>query len=67
LSTLIIPYCKLLNHAEWEQYLPFDLFAYCSAVHALIGTTPLEIMFGYAPQQLPFPKATAYDVTSYQS
>ena len=57
----------ITDHAEWERYLPFVLFAYRTAVHASTGVTPFEMMFGRAPQQLPFPEATAYDITSYQN
>ena len=60
--------CSYVNdHAEWERYLPLVLFAYCTAVHALTGVTPFEMMFGRAPQQPPFPETTAYDVMSYQN
>ena len=55
------------DHAEWERYLPFVLFAYRTAVHASTGVTPFEMMFGRTPQQPPFPETTAYDVMSYQN
>ena len=57
----------ITDHAEWKRYLPFVLFAYRTAVHASTGVTPFEMMFGCAPQQLPFPEATTYDITSYQN
>ena len=68
-SVLIVPCCRcfVLYHAEWERYLPFVLFAYHTAVHASTGVIPFEMMFGCAPQQLPFPETTAYEVTSYQN
>jgi len=55
------------DHAEWEQYLPFVLFAYHTAVHASTGVSPFEIMFGRSPHQPPLPEASAHDVVSYQN
>jgi hypothetical protein len=31
---------------EWERYLPLGLFAYRTAVHAMIGVSPFVLMFG---------------------
>ena len=52
---------------EWERYLPFVLFAYCTAVHTSTGVSPFELMFGRSPVQNPFSTLTAYDAVSYQS
>jgi len=53
------------DHAEWEQYLPYILFAYRTAVHASTGVSPLKMMFGCPPHQPPLPDTSAYDVVSY--
>ena len=54
------------RQTDWEQYLPFVLFAYRSAIHSSTGVSPFELMFGRPPIQHPFPSATAYDAVSYQ-
>ena len=53
--------------SEWEQYLPFILFAYRTAVHTSTGISPFELMFGRPPVKHQFPPTTAYDAVSYQS
>ena len=53
--------------SEWEQYLPFVLFAYRTAVHTSTGISPFELMFGHPPVKHQFPPTTAYDAVSYQS
>ena len=55
------------DHAEWERYLPFVLFAYRTAVHASTGMSPFEVMFGRPSHRPPLPEVTAYDVVSYQN
>ena len=52
---------------EWENYLPFVLFAYCAAVHSSTGVSPFKLMFGHPSMQNPLPSATAYYVVSYHS
>ena len=55
------------RQTEWEQYLPFVLFAYRTAVHTSTGVSPFELMYGWPPSHHPFPSTTAYDAVSYQS
>ena len=55
------------RQTEWEQYLPFVLFAYHTAVHTSTGVSPFELMYGRPPSHHPFPSTTAYDAVSYQS
>ena len=55
------------RQTEWEQYLPFVLFAYRTAVHTSTGVSPFELMYGRPPSHHPFPSTTAYDAVSYQS
>ena len=55
------------HQTDWEQYLPYVLFAYRSAIHTSTGVSPFELMFGRPPVQHPLPSATAYDAVSYQS
>jgi len=52
---------------EWERYLPYVLFAYCTAVHTSTGVSPFEPMFGCSPIQNPLPTMSAYDAVFYQS
>ena len=54
------------HQTDWEQYLPYVLFAYRSAIHTSTGVSPFELMFGRPPVQHPLPSATAYDAVSYQ-
>ena len=55
------------DHAEWERYLPFVLFAYRTVVHSSTGVPSFEMMFGCPPHQPPLREATVYDVVSYQN
>ena len=65
LSQLLRAYVE--HQTEWEQYLPFVLFAYHTAVHTSTGVSPFELMYGRPPSHYPFPSTTAYDAVSYQS
>ena len=55
------------RQTEWEQYLPFVLFAYRTAVHTSTGVSSFELMYGRPPSHHPFPSTRAYDAVSYQS
>ena len=66
-SLLQMLHAYVYDHAEWERYLTFVLFAYRTAVHASTGVSPFEMMFGRPPHQPPLPEITAYDVISYQN
>ena len=41
------------RQTEWEQYLPFVLFAYCTTVHTSTGVSPFELMYGWPPSHHP--------------
>ena len=53
-----------VNQNDWEQYLPFVLYAYGTAVHTSTGVSPFELMFGRCTHKPPIPSSMAYDVTS---
>ena len=55
-----------VDQNDWEQYLPFVLYAYRTAVHTSTGVSPFELMFGRCAHKPPIPSSMAYDVTSYQ-
>ena len=55
-----------VNQSDWEQYLPFVLHAYCTAVHASTGVSPFELMFGRSIHKPLISSNMAYDVASYQ-
>ena len=56
----------VLDHADWEQYLPLVLYAYRTAIHASTGVSPFELMFGRCANKPPILSKVAHDVTSYQ-
>ena len=58
--------CAYVDQNDWEQYLPFVLYAYRTAVHTSTGVSPFELMFGRCAHKPPIPSTMAYDVTSYQ-
>jgi len=55
-----------VDQTDWEQYLPFVLYAYRTAVHRSTGVSPFELMFGRCAHKPPIPSNMAYDATSYQ-
>ena len=64
-SLLQLLHAYVKRQTEWEQYLPFVLLAYRTAVHTSTGVSPFELMFGCPPSCHPFPSTTAYDAVSY--
>ena len=56
----------VLDHTDWEQYLPLVLYAYRTAIHASTGVSPFELMLGRCAHKPPILSKVAHDVTSYQ-
>ena len=54
------------KEADWEQHLPIVLFAYRTAIHSSMGTSPFLLMFGRQPKIRDFDDSRAYDISSYQ-
>ena len=63
-SSLLQMLCAyVLNHTDWEQYLPLVLYAYCTAIHASTGVSPFELMFGRCAHKPPILSKVTHDVT----
>ena len=48
-----------VDQNDWEQYLPFVLYAYRIAVHTSTGVSPFELMFGRCAHKPPIPSSMA--------
>ncbi len=51
LYTLLRNLCTDMG-SDWEKKLPFAMYAYRTAHHRIIGMSPYQALFGYAPRQL---------------
>lgn len=55
------------QETDWERFLPFVLYAYCTTIHSSTGTSLFVLMFGYHPKSPDINNLTGYDSTSYQN
>ena len=55
-----------VNEGDWEQYLPFVLYAYRTSVHSSTGVSPFELMYGRCAHKPTLTMTTSHDITSYQ-
>ena len=53
------------KEADWEQHLPLVPFAYRTATHSLIVTSPFLLIFSRQPKVHNFNDGRAYGISSY--
>ena len=66
-SLLQLLRCYTETEDDWKEFLPFVLYAYCTAIHSTTHVSPFQLIFGRSPTVTPFQCLYKFDTTTYAS